>query len=623
MIMRKLVGAEVAVLLVAIATGWGQFYRGENGEEVPLNIDSLKVLLKFDERTPEQGRTALLESVDRIVAEVEDKMLLDGFTACTLSTGEDYNNFLDSLDTLDGVYLVEPYYLLAENDSSLLFGETFLVVFPGDVTQSEIDSINAMYNVVVGYSINGLPNFYILRNTDSSGYRILDLANAYYDLSETIVSHPNFRVRLQKAAYELYDYYHYCQRYIKYVIGEFNSASVWDFAGLDDTLTIAVIDDGVEAHEDLPAARVLPGYDFADGDSDPSPYAHAHGMAMAGIIAASHLTEYDPWEPRESGIISLDPHVKVLPVKIFSDFVEHHITDDSLALAVVYAFVDEGADVLNCSWGDPQLKNPWLKQVMDASQIWGREGRGVPVICAAGNHGGFPLNRPAAWDACFAVGAFNQDAYERWYYSAYDTGYGGNLDLVSPTSDICLYGDQWSFDRMGTNGYNDYLSVYLCYPYDPLAWDCPLGGGANDVNYNCKTGGTSMATAMVSGVASLILAKDPELFSSEVYEILRRSAVQIGYSPPNAEYGWGRVDAFRAILSISHGNVDNDAERQVNICDITYLVDYLLRSGPAPFPSPLLGDCDCNGDVNITDITYLIGYLFEGGDPPNNRCFKY
>ncbi len=60
------------------------------------------------------------------------------------------------------------------------------------------------------------------------------------------------------------------------------------------------------------------------------------------------------------------------------------------------------------------------------------------------------------------------------------------------------------------------------------------------------------------------------------------------------------------------GNVDGDVGDLVNISDVTYFINYLFRSGPAP---PCFDEADLNGDgqLNISDIaTIIIPFLFTG-----------
>jgi len=66
-------------------------------------------------------------------------------------------------------------------------------------------------------------------------------------------------------------------------------------------------------------------------------------------------------------------------------------------------------------------------------------------------------------------------------------------------------------------------------------------------------------------------------------------------------------------LVYSPGMVDGDCE--VGLTDVVYLINYVLKGGPAP-DIVLSGDVDCSGEVQIPDIVYLINYLFKGGPPP-------
>lgn len=63
------------------------------------------------------------------------------------------------------------------------------------------------------------------------------------------------------------------------------------------------------------------------------------------------------------------------------------------------------------------------------------------------------------------------------------------------------------------------------------------------------------------------------------------------------------------------GNVNGDVGENVNIADLTYIVDYLFKGGNPPgcFEE---ADCDGSGPTNIADLTYLVDYLFGGGPQP-------
>jgi uncharacterized Ntn-hydrolase superfamily protein len=54
----------------------------------------------------------------------------------------------------------------------------------------------------------------------------------------------------------------------------------------------------------------------------------------------------------------------------------------------------------------------------------------------------------------------------------------------------------------------------------------------------------------------------------------------------------------------------------INILDITYIVSYLYKNGPAPIPVAKAGEANGNDVVNILDITYLINYVYKGGPAP-------
>ncbi len=61
---------------------------------------------------------------------------------------------------------------------------------------------------------------------------------------------------------------------------------------------------------------------------------------------------------------------------------------------------------------------------------------------------------------------------------------------------------------------------------------------------------------------------------------------------------------------------DANGNGAVNLLDITYLINFLYRSGPPPNPTQA-ADVNHSGSVNVLDITYLINFLYKSGPAPS------
>jgi hypothetical protein len=61
---------------------------------------------------------------------------------------------------------------------------------------------------------------------------------------------------------------------------------------------------------------------------------------------------------------------------------------------------------------------------------------------------------------------------------------------------------------------------------------------------------------------------------------------------------------------------DTNADRQISVSDVIYLINYLFKGGSAPVPVLEAGDANCDGKVLVSDVIYLINYLFKSGPAP-------
>ena len=80
---------------------------------------------------------------------------------------------------------------------------------------------------------------------------------------------------------------------------------------------------------------------------------------------------------------------------------------------------------------------------------------------------------------------------------------------------------------------------------------------------------------------------------------------------------------FRILFKVwrLHGDVNYD--NQLNILDLTNVVDYMFRSsGILPQPELYVGDCNCDEKYNIQDLTYLVDYFFRFGPTPCGNPVK-
>lgn len=282
-----------------------------------------------------------------------------------------------------------------------------------------------------------------------------------------------------------------------------NAPAAWDLTTGAASLTIAIIDTGVDlGHPDL-SDKIVAGYDFANGDNNPQDD-HGHGSHVAGIAAAATNNNV--------GIAGVAWGARLMPIKVLDSSGSGYTSD--IADGIIWA-VDHGARILNLSLGGPSYSSTLANAVAYAY------GRNVLVVAAAGNEylAGNPTSYPAAYPNVLAVAATtDQDGHAS--YS--NTGF--YVDISAPGGDPTSSSD--------TNPRHWIYSTY---------W---RGSG---VSY-AGDAGTSMAAPHVAGLAALIWSLHPDWTNDQVQQAITATAIDLGVPGRDDVFGYGRINAHAAVL---------------------------------------------------------------------------
>jgi len=258
-------------------------------------------------------------------------------------------------------------------------------------------------------------------------------------------------------------------------------------------VVVAVIDTGVDyTHPDLgggigPAFKVLGGYDFWNGDSDPMDD-NGHGSHVAGIIAANGIS-----------FQGVAPDSRLLAYKALG--ADGYGQMSKIIQAIDRALdpnqdgdTSDHADVISLSLGSAgEDSDPVCLAVENAIAA------GAVVVVAAGNDGPAfgTVSSPGLAPDAITVGAVDS-AGRLAEFSSRGTGM-----IVRVKPEICAPG----------------VYITSTVPYSNGYFSSPSG-------YNTLSG-TSMATPHVSGAAALLLQLHPEWTPNQVKSALVSSAAVI------------------------------------------------------------------------------------------------
>ena len=260
-------------------------------------------------------------------------------------------------------------------------------------------------------------------------------------------------------------------------------------------VTVAVIDTGIDfRHIDLDGSFVHDEHGiktfnflgFSQGNtSQPAIDYHGHGTHIAGTIAAQLNNK--------TGIVPINPQAKLLTIRCLDAFGMGNQID---AAQAIYCAVDQGAKVINCSWGFHK-KNTVLEEAVEYARQ-----HGVIVIAAAGNSNTDLKEYPAAFDSVIAV---------------------GSVGLNNNRSSFSSFGSHLDFMTIGESLFSTVLNDHYAYK-----------------------SGTSQSAAILTGVVSKLLSIQSHLTIDEIYSHLKRASSLNGQK--TYKMGFGVLD-FETLMA--------------------------------------------------------------------------
>jgi serine protease len=317
----------------------------------------------------------------------------------------------------------------------------------------------------------------------------------------------------------------------QWALDRIRAADAWLLGTGASSMTVAVVDTGILPHPDL-EGRVLPGHDFiadaeaardgdgrdadprdegdwfADGDCGglPGQSSFFHGLFVAGLVAANANNAI--------GIAGVDWGARILPVRALG---KCGGTSDDVLAAILWAagaHVDGAppnpypAKVINLSLGGPGICTAAMQEAIDDALA-----QGTVIVASAGNEG----SDAQSFSPGNCSGVINVAALGRTGERASYSNFGSRVDLAAPGGDLGDEGTMVSTHNAGSTA-----------PGEP------------DYGYAM---GTSFAAPLVSGTASLMLARNPNLTAGQVLAILQGTSADFG-TGSTCSYGQCGVGAL-------------------------------------------------------------------------------
>ncbi|MBN9685732.1 MULTISPECIES: S8/S53 family peptidase [unclassified Corallococcus] len=334
--------------------------------------------------------------------------------------------------------------------------------------------------------------------------------------------------------------------------------------GMPGKVRVAILD---ESFAGIPPDQGYPAPDFHGLERPPppritlSPAMEHHGTRMAVALQEAL------GEGVELGLYRMVPHE--------ADVHSSWIAPADVALTLAHAIQDWKADVVLIPMGDGLWGTPrYLHAVLREARRVGRDGKGVPIICATGDtswnhdqgdamsHVG-PMSYAMGADELHAqpwvMAVTATDTAGRWY-RRFDGTWTGPIGRFGPSVTLSAPGELYRLGML----------------QERLADD------------------TSIASALVAGVAAVVLRQAPWLDADEVRALLQWTAdlpPVVDGGPGPASEGFNEWDRLGHNLKLGAGRV-NALAAALAATDPVCAALLLTRPRPGPIPTRGVAESD-------------------------------
>lgn len=332
---------------------------------------------------------------------------------------------------------------------------------------------------------------------------------------------------------------------------DINALHAWSVTNGSAHVPIAILDAGISyAHPDL-FFKIIDAHNTTGSGPvhDANDPFNSHGTHVAGIAAAASNNAI--------GMTGMSWSSPLLAVKVANalGFTSDvwlgqglmWAADHEARVAVVSIGLDSGSDFLH-------------------SAVKYAEARGVVICASTGNTGQPGVKYPAKYPETIAIGATdNRDVIAEFSTT------GPEVTVVAPGVEIL-------------STWDDFTGPPTYVPQSGTSASCPL----------------------VAGIVSLMLAEDPSLNTARVVELLRLSVIDFGPIGFDPQYGWGRIDAYRAVTAAQGTRAcaaDVNQNGAVEPTDLSAWVGAFERKNP-------VADQNFDGAVTPQDFgAFISNYL--------------